>query len=104
MEREQMYELLSFILKSKKNLITIDSLDIIMYLVGKSMDNSKYFSINGSDAMITNPNALRHLVLDIELWRNSVDVQKYYLNQLADLIVHSTFKDENIHTMNKMGK
>ncbi|KAJ3373009.1 hypothetical protein HDU91_001442 [Kappamyces sp. JEL0680] len=95
MERGQMYEILSFLLKSKKSLITIASLDVILALVGKSLDSS-------NDSMISNPSALRHLVLDIELWRNTIDIQRYYLNQITDLIVHSSLRAENIHTLNKM--
>ncbi len=42
------------------------------------------------------------MVLDIDLWRSTLDIQKYYLNQITDLIVHSSYKEENIHTLNKM--
>ena len=41
MERGQLYEILSFILRSKKHLLTIASLDVLLSLVGKSIDNSK---------------------------------------------------------------
>jgi hypothetical protein len=41
MERGQMYEILSFILKSKKNYLSIASLDVIMSLVGKNWTNLK---------------------------------------------------------------
>ncbi|KAJ3324756.1 hypothetical protein HDV06_006064 [Boothiomyces sp. JEL0866] len=95
MERAKMYEVLSFILKSKKELLSIAHLDVIMNLVGRSLENSQ-------DAIINNPSALRHLVLDIDLWRTSVDVQKYYLNQLSDLIIHSSNKEKNISTLNRM--
>lgn len=95
MERGQLYEILSFILKSKKQLLTIAALDVLLSLVGKSIDTS-------NDSVISNPSAVRHLVLDIELWRTTIDIQKYYLNQITDLIVHSSYRDENIHTLNKM--
>ncbi|KAJ3272044.1 hypothetical protein HDV01_005996 [Terramyces sp. JEL0728] len=95
MEQGKMYEILSFILKSKKELISIAHLDVIMNLVGRSLDNSH-------DSMINNPSALRHLVLDIDLWRTTVDVQKYYLSQLSDLIMHSSHKEKNISTLNRM--
>jgi hypothetical protein len=64
-------------------------------LVGKSLDTS-------NNSVICNPSAVRHLVLDIELWRTTIDIQKYYLNQITDLVVHSSYRDENIHTLNKM--
>lgn len=54
------------------------------------------------NASICNPSALKHLVLDIELWRNTVDIQRYYLSQLTELIINSSHRDENIHTLNKM--
>ncbi len=40
--------------------------------------------------------------MDIELWKNTVDIQKYYLSQITDLIVHSMYREENIKTLNKM--
>ncbi|KAJ3259318.1 hypothetical protein HK103_002516 [Boothiomyces macroporosus] len=78
-----------------EELISIAHLDVIMNLVGRSLENSQ-------DAVVNNPSALRHLVLDIDLWRTSIDVQKYYLNQLSDLIIHSTNKEKNISTLNRM--
>ncbi|KAJ2996554.1 hypothetical protein HDV02_006387 [Globomyces sp. JEL0801] len=95
MERNQMYEILSFIIKSKKDLVTIATLDVILSLVGRSLDNS-------NDATIGNQPALRHLVLDIEMWRAPEQFQRYYMNQLSDLIVHSSHREENIATLNRM--
>jgi hypothetical protein len=95
MERKQFYEMLSFILKRKAELLTISLLDLVFMLVISSEDMN--------DQSICNPNALKHLALDIELWRTSIDIQKYYLSHLTDLMVHSKYREENIHTLNKMG-
>jgi hypothetical protein len=95
MERKQFYELLSFILKRKTEFLTISLLDLVFLLVISNEDMN--------DQSICNPNALKHLVLDIELWRNSLDIQRYYLRHLTDLMVHSKHREENIHTLNKMG-
>lgn len=87
------YEILSSMLRNKKKLINISILDVLMNLVGRSLDRSL-------NATITNSSALRYLVFDVELWRTSKDLQQYYLNQIADLIIHSDQKMENIDKLN----
>jgi hypothetical protein len=89
------YEILSSMLRNKKDLINISIIDVLMRLVGRSIDNS-------NNTSITNSSALRHLVFDVELWRTSQELQKYYLDQLADLIVHSDHKLENIEKLNEI--
>jgi hypothetical protein len=95
METSQYYEILSSMLRNKKELINISIMDVLMSLVGRSLENS-------NNAAITNSSALRYLVFDIELWKTSKELQRYYLNQLADLIVQSDHRFENIEKLNNL--
>ncbi|RKO94777.1 hypothetical protein BDK51DRAFT_29155 [Blyttiomyces helicus] len=95
MERERFYEVLAFILKGKKALITIALMDVLSALVGRTLDNS-------NEAEIANASAFRDIFLDPELWKGSIDIQKYLLYLLSDFVIHSSNADANIKRLNKM--
>lgn len=89
MEKRQFYETLSFILRQKRPLTTIAILDVVLSLATGPMGDS-------NNIRITNSAALKYLFLDIEMWKTSEELQRFYLNQLQDLIINSNFRDENI--------
>ncbi|KAI8930272.1 hypothetical protein BC831DRAFT_502404 [Entophlyctis helioformis] len=95
MEKCHFYEVLSHLLKQKRELITIAIMDVVLILVGRTLENT-------DDATLSNGQALRHLFLDIELWRTTPELQRYYLTQMTDFIVHSSNREHNIQKLNKM--
>ncbi|KAL2918165.1 Beige protein-like 1 [Polyrhizophydium stewartii] len=95
MEKCHFFEILSYLIKGKRDLVTIAIMDVLLILVGRTLEHS-------DNATLKNHHAMRHLFLDIELWRTSPELQRYYLTQMTDFIVHSSNRDQNIQKLNKM--
>ncbi|KAH9262136.1 hypothetical protein BASA82_000814 [Batrachochytrium salamandrivorans] len=95
MEKCHFYEILSHLMKAKRDLVTIAIMDVLLIVVGRTLENSE-------TCMLTNNQALRHLFLDVELWRTTPELQRYYLTQMTDFIVHSCNRSRNIQKLNEM--
>ncbi|ORZ26123.1 hypothetical protein BCR42DRAFT_458128 [Absidia repens] len=75
MERCHGYEIFANILKQKRDIITVDLLELLLQFIGKK---------NGSleESTISNPYAYRSIILNFEIWKKtSIPVQKAHLDQ-----------------------
>jgi hypothetical protein len=109
MERCHGYEILAFLLKSKKReFITIDLLRIIAEFVGMDFEDARYLlflvkGVNYSDSSVTNPLAFRYLCLDFAIWkRGNNETQVMHLQLLLSLIEQSRHRLFNLRRLNKM--
>jgi hypothetical protein len=90
METCQYYEIVAMILRKKSSLLNIAIMDILIQLFGPD------------ESIISNSSALKHLFLDIELWRASKSLQKYYLNQISEFIIYNKYADQNIAILSEI--
>ena len=108
MERCHGYEILAFLLKSKKReFITIDLLRIIAEFIGMDFDDARYSGVlniaNYRDSSVTNPLAFRYLCLDFAIWkRGNTETQVMHLQLLLSLIEQSRHRLFNLRRLNKM--
>ncbi|KAJ3299646.1 hypothetical protein HK104_007865 [Borealophlyctis nickersoniae] len=95
MEANGYYEVLGYLLKSKKQHCTMMVIDTLFALVGRTLEHF-------DKAVIANSTAFRQILLDPELWRTSQEVQKYFLTQFADFVFHSANHEANIKVLTNM--
>ncbi|KAI8385018.1 uncharacterized protein BYT42DRAFT_492972 [Radiomyces spectabilis] len=96
MERSQGYEILAYLLKLKRELITIDLLELLLTFIGK---DRKY----PEDSIINNPFAYRYIILNFEIWkRTTVKVQKAHLDQFILFLQISKRRRFNMKRLQKV--
>ncbi|KAI9273684.1 hypothetical protein BY458DRAFT_533167 [Sporodiniella umbellata] len=90
MERSRGYELLAYLLKRKRNLITLELFELILSFIGKNKNNL-------GDSIINNPLAYRYIILNFEVWKKTnLDVQKAHLEQFVLFTNISNFRSFNL--------
>ncbi|CDK25143.1 unnamed protein product [Kuraishia capsulata CBS 1993] len=101
-ETKSGYDILSTILKTKKHLITLRLLDVILSFVG-------YDHNSPIDSLLINPQAYGSLIADFEIWRPknvadsvSRDIFKFLLFQFTVFGQTSKYSTYNLRLMVKM--
>ncbi|KAJ2958896.1 hypothetical protein NQZ79_g5615 [Umbelopsis isabellina] len=90
MERLHGYEILAYLMKQKRDIISIDHLESLLRFIGKD-------AACLNESVINNPFAYRYVVLNFEIWKRApVEVQKAHLDQFFLFIQHSKFRHFNI--------
>ncbi|KAI8342553.1 hypothetical protein BC941DRAFT_459196 [Chlamydoabsidia padenii] len=75
MERCHGYEIMANILKQKRDIITVDLLELLLQFIGKKNGQPE-------ESTISNPYAYRSIILNFEIWKKtSIPVQKAHLEQ-----------------------
>ncbi|KAG1474371.1 hypothetical protein G6F56_000395 [Rhizopus delemar] len=93
MERCHGYEILAFILKQKRDLITLELFDLLLVFIGKNTQNP-------GDSVINNPLAYRYVVLNFEVWKKTcLEVQKAHLGQFVLFLNTSKLRSFNIRQL-----
>ena len=96
MEKEHLYEAFAAVLRTKIELVTPETVEQLLVLVGK-LPNLP------SEAVLSNTMAYRFLFLDFELWRRaSRDIQKLVLHQFQDFTVGSRKRVFNAKRLGKL--
>jgi len=98
MERLNGYQLLGALLGKKKDLINLELMKMLLFLVGKAPDNR-------SDAVIANRSAYRYLFLNFSLWEGvHISLQKAFFLQLYDFCIKSELLAFNVRRLVTMRK
>ncbi|KAI9318572.1 hypothetical protein BX666DRAFT_1855381 [Dichotomocladium elegans] len=85
MERSHGYEILAYLLKQKKELITVEILELLLVFIGKN-------TAHPEDSVIYNPFAYRYIILNFEIWKKvNIEVQQAHLDQFT-LFLHTSNK------------
>ncbi|RUS32592.1 hypothetical protein BC938DRAFT_475000 [Jimgerdemannia flammicorona] len=96
MERNHGYELLAYLLKQKRNMITIDLLNLMLVFIGKDPEFPE-------ESVINNPFAYRYLLMNFDIWkRTDIEVQRAHLEQFLVFIQLSKKKAFNVKRLLKM--
>ena len=101
MTRDHLYEQLAHILEEKKDLLTIEMIDILLQLNGRKE------LLKFGELEITNLAAYEHLFLNFKLYQSSHAIQRYHLHQFRYFMAESIFSEFNskkIHKMNATKK
>ncbi|KAF7722919.1 hypothetical protein EC973_002599 [Apophysomyces ossiformis] len=96
MERSHGYEILAYLLKQKRELITIELLELLLVFIGK---NTAY----PEESVINNPFAYRYVVLNFEIWKKTTtDVQQAQLEQFILFLHTSKRRQFNMRRLQKI--
>ena len=77
MDRIHGYDILAHILSAKKELLSVDILTALLYLVGKTPDNR-------TDAVISNIHAYSKLILNFSIWKDTtIAIQRALMNHFV---------------------
>ncbi|EIE91401.1 hypothetical protein RO3G_16112 [Rhizopus delemar RA 99-880] len=95
MERCHGYEILAYLLKQKRDLITLELFELLLVFIGKDVKNLE-------NSIINNPLAYRYVVLNFEIWKKtSLDVQKAHLEQFILFLNNSKLRSFNVKRLSK---
>ncbi|KAI9493852.1 hypothetical protein BDB00DRAFT_938645 [Zychaea mexicana] len=95
MERCHGYEILAYVLKQKRELITVDMMEELLMFIGKD-------PLHPEESLINNPFAYRYVILNFEVWKKtSVDVQKAHLDQFTLFLRSSKRRHFNLKRLQK---
>ncbi|KAJ3119166.1 hypothetical protein HK098_005710, partial [Nowakowskiella sp. JEL0407] len=95
MERGRYYEIVSYIIKCKRDLLSTDVIDVVGELVGHKLSRSH-------ESIISNLSAYKQIYLDMELWRLPADLQDAYIRHSTNFLINSSMKSYNLACVNKM--
>ncbi|RCI07112.1 hypothetical protein CU098_000831 [Rhizopus stolonifer] len=96
MERCHGYEILAYILKQKRDLITLELFELLLIFIGKDPHHPE-------NSIINNPLAYRYVVLNFEVWKKtSLDVQKAHLEQFILFLNNSNSKSFNTKRLSRI--
>ncbi|KAI7902409.1 uncharacterized protein BX663DRAFT_435824, partial [Cokeromyces recurvatus] len=96
MERCHGYEILAYILKTKRDLITEEIFELLLVFIGKNP-----YSLE--DSMINNPLAYRYIILNFEIWKKTpISVQKAQLDQFILFLETSRNRYFNLKRLPKI--
>ncbi|KAI9243796.1 hypothetical protein BY458DRAFT_448092 [Sporodiniella umbellata] len=96
MERCHGYEILAYILKQKRDLITLELFELLLVFIGKDPKNFE-------NSIINNPLAYRYVVLNFEVWKKtSIDVQKAHLEQFILFLNKSNSRSFNTKRLSRI--
>ncbi|KAG0176918.1 hypothetical protein DFQ29_005470 [Apophysomyces sp. BC1021] len=96
MERSHGYEILAYLLKQKRDLITVELLELLLVFIGK---NSAY----PEESVINNPFAYRYVILNFEIWKKTaVEVQQAQLEQFLLFLQTSKKRQFNMRRLQKI--
>ncbi|KAI7848519.1 hypothetical protein BDC45DRAFT_547182 [Circinella umbellata] len=95
MERCHGYEILAYLLKQKRELISVELIESLLVFIGKD-------SIHPEESIINNPFAYRYVILNFEVWKKTpIDVQKAHLNQFTIFLRTSKKRQFNLKRIQK---
>ncbi|KAI8981098.1 hypothetical protein BDB01DRAFT_724408, partial [Pilobolus umbonatus] len=95
MERIHGYDIFAYLLKQKRELITVDLLNLILVFIGKNSEHP-------NESVINNPVVYRDVILNFGLWKNtSHDVQKLHLDQFILFLNTSKMREFNIKQISR---
>ncbi|ORE05463.1 hypothetical protein BCV72DRAFT_250593 [Rhizopus microsporus var. microsporus] len=96
MERCHGYEILAYILKQKRDIITLELLELLLVFIGKNAQQPE-------NSIINNPLVYRYVVLNFEIWKKtSLEVQKAQLDQFNLFLSTSNFRAFNVKRLQKI--
>ena len=117
MERCHGYEVLAYLLKQKRDLLTVELLELLLIFIGKNTTYPEYVQSYKDEAMvrlmiylfresiINNPFAYRYLILNFEVWKKtSLDVQQVHLEQFPLFLRSSNKRQFNMKRLQKFRK
>ncbi|KAI8149643.1 hypothetical protein BJV82DRAFT_504949 [Fennellomyces sp. T-0311] len=95
MERCHGYEILAYLLKQKRELITVELMEVLLLFIGKD-------PVNPEDSLISNPFAYRYILLNFEVWKKTpLEVQKAHLAQFTLFLRTSKKRHFNLKRLQK---
>ncbi|KAI8062664.1 hypothetical protein BC940DRAFT_244085, partial [Gongronella butleri] len=96
MERRHGYEILANMLKHKRELMTVEFLELLLSFVGKN-------TAVPEKSVISNPFAYRSVILNFEVWKKtSIDVQRLHLDQFILFMQTSHHRSFNVRRLVKV--
>ncbi|ORX58974.1 hypothetical protein DM01DRAFT_1301754 [Hesseltinella vesiculosa] len=96
MERRRGYEILANMLKHKRDLITVEFLNLLLKFVGKN-------SASPDQSVISNPFAYRSVILNFEVWKKTkIEVQRVHLEQFIVFMQTSVHRQFNVRRLVKV--
>ncbi|KAI9353980.1 hypothetical protein BD770DRAFT_325445 [Pilaira anomala] len=96
MERCHGYEILAYLLKQKRELITVELFELLLTFIGKMPQSPE-------DSVINNPLAYRYVILNFEIWKKtSIPVQRAQLDQFVLFLNTSKMRNFNSRRLPKI--
>ncbi|KAI7889529.1 uncharacterized protein EV154DRAFT_423778, partial [Mucor mucedo] len=96
MERCHGYEILAYLLKQKRELITVELFELLLTFIGKNPQSPE-------DSVINNPLAYRFVILNFEIWKKtSIPVQRAQLDQFILFLNTSKMRNFNSRRLPKI--
>ncbi|KAI8082152.1 hypothetical protein BDF21DRAFT_338329, partial [Thamnidium elegans] len=96
MERCHGYEILAYLLKQKRELITVELFELLLTFIGKTPQSPE-------DSVINNPLAYRFVILNFEIWKKtSIPVQRAQLDQFILFLNTSKMRNFNSRRLPKI--
>ncbi|KAI8380253.1 hypothetical protein BD560DRAFT_324131, partial [Blakeslea trispora] len=96
MERCHGYEVLAYLLKQKRELITVELIELLLVFIGKNPHNPE-------ESIINNPLAYRFVILNFEVWKKtSIPVQRAQLDQFILFLNTSNMRSFNVRRLPKI--
>ncbi|OAD02252.1 hypothetical protein MUCCIDRAFT_143984 [Mucor lusitanicus CBS 277.49] len=96
MERCHGYEILAYLLKQKRDLITPELIELLLVFIGKNPHSPE-------DSIINNPLAYRYVILNFEVWKKTaISVQRAQLDQFILFLNTSKLRNFNSKRLPKI--
>ncbi|GAN06509.1 beige/BEACH domain-containing protein [Mucor ambiguus] len=96
MERCHGYEILAYLLKQKRDLVTPELIELLLVFIGKNPHSPE-------DSIINNPLAYRYVILNFEIWKKTaITVQRAQLDQFILFLNTSKLRNFNSKRLPKI--